>query len=343
MIDIEFLAKHLGLCNVQALPRDVSPREYFRVNKGDQIKVLMVYHDVNAATKEEMRSFVKLSEWLVSNGLKAPQIFSYSEEYGYLLLEDLGSTSFGAAIRIFNDQDHKFELYSLAGDVLHSFLNIPPPSFLPLFENSRIYANRRQLIDYYFPLERGKLSSEELVNEYYSIWDRIVASVPPCPRGFVHGDFHLENLMLCENENGIKRCGIIDFQDALNGFLPYDIVNLLEDARVDVPTEIKEAVLLRYCAEMSAEDKGVFLNWYRILGTQFHGRVLGLFIKLAAEQRRDKYLVHINRLQKYMIEGLKDPILLPLRHWFDKQGVDFSPIKDLNGDAIRTVFSEITC
>lgn len=340
MIDLDLIVKKLNLSEITPLARDVSPREYYRVARDNYEYVLMVYHDVNAATVREINSFLCIGEWLDALNVKVPNVYCHSQECGYILLEDLGSVSFGAALR--EDKYDALSLYMLGCDVLKIAANaVSMPKDLPLYENSRIHANRRQLIDYYFPLERGKMSSEDIVAEFLLIWDEIAASLPQCPRGFVHGDFHLENLMLCDREQGVKRCGVIDFQDALNGFLPYDLVNLLEDARVDVPEIIKREVLQHYTSEMSAEEKAVFLSWYRVLGTQFHGRVLGLFIKLSAEQNRDKYLVHINRLQNYMIEGLKDPILHPLKRWFDKQGVDFSPIKDLNGDAIRTVFGHI--
>lgn len=342
MVDIDLIVKKLNLSDVIPLARDVSPREYFRVVKDGREYVLMVYHDVNAATEREINSFLSIDEWFDNLNIKVPKVYNHSQEGGYILLEDLGNTSFGAALR--ENKCDALNLYLLGCDVLKSAAKASSiPAGLPLYENSRIHANRRQLIDYYFPIERGKISSEDIVAEFLSIWDKIVASLPQCPRGFVHGDFHLENLMFCELEHGVRRCGVIDFQDALNGFLPYDLVNLLEDARVDVPENIKRAVLQHYTSEMTAEEKTVFLIWYRVLGTQFHGRVLGLFIKLSAEQNRDKYLVHINRLQKYMIEGLNDPILHPLKQWFDKQGVDFLPIKDMNGDAIRTVFGHIAC
>lgn len=342
MMDIDLIVKKLNLSDIAPLARDVSPREYYRVVKEDREYVLMVYHEVNAVTEREINSFLYINEWLDNLNLKVPKVYYHSQEDGCVLLEDLGNTSFGAALR--ENKCDALQLYMLGSVVLKTAANaVLMPKNLPLYENSKIHANRRQLIDYYFPLERGKMSSEDIVSEFLSIWDEIAASLPECPRGFVHGDFHLENLMFCEREQGVRRCGIIDFQDALNGYIPYDLVNLLEDARVDVPEHIKRAVLQHYTSEMTAEEKTVFLSWYRVLGTQFHGRVLGLFIKLSAEQNRDKYLVHINRLQNYMVEGLKDPILHPLKQWFDKQGVDFLPIKDMNGDAIRTVFGHIAC
>lgn len=343
MIDLDVIAQELGCESIVPLARDVSPREYFRVVKNGQDLVLVVYHEANEASRHELAAFSKIDEWLLQHGLKAPAIYQVDMQKCYALLEDLGSISFGRALHEGVDGFYQDRLYMLGCDVLQTLKSATPPKNLPLYYDSRIHANRRQIIDYYFPLKLGRLCQDDIVAQYYAVWNEIECSIPPCPQGFVHGDFHLENLMVCAGEEGVKQCAIIDFQDALLGPLPYDLVNLLEDARIDVPQSLRSATLMRYCEGMNDNERDIFQKWYRILGTQFHGRVLGLFIKLAAEQRRDKYLIHINRLQDYMQKGLEDPLLAPLKAWFDKQGVDFLPIKDMNGDGIRTVFQNIAC
>lgn len=343
MIDLDAIAIELGCEEITPLARDVSPREYFLAVKSGVNYVLVFYHEANEASRKELQSFKNIDEWLLLQGLKAPTIHHINMQHCYALLEDLGRVSFGRALHEGVDGFYQDRLYMLGCDVLKTLKTANPPNNLPHYSESRIHGNRRQIIDYYFPLKLGKLGNEEIVAQYYDVWNEIERSIQLCPQGFVHGDFHLENLMVCAGEEGVKQCAIIDFQDALLGPLPYDLVNLLEDARIDVPQSLKQSMLMRYCEGMSDEERDIFQKWYRILGTQFHGRVLGLFIKLAAEQRRDKYLIHINRLQDYIQKGLEDPLLAPLKAWFDKQGVDFFPIKDLNGDGIRTVFQNIAC
>lgn len=342
MINLDSLIREIGCDSIVPLARDVSPREYFRVMKEGQSYVLMLYPDANEAHQAELNAFIRIDEWLVAQGISAPQIHMVNHDKCYALLEDLGALSFGGALRdggVLSQSD----LYALGGDVLRRLARATPPHNLPHYGESRIHANRRQLIDYYFPLETGKRHGDDLVAQYYAVWDEIEASLPPCPQGFVHGDFHLENLMLRPQYDGLARCALIDFQDALSGPLPYDLVNLLEDARVDVPQSIRSNVLDAYCSDMDDATRDAFLKWYRVLGTQFHGRVIGLFVKLAAEQGRDQYLVHVPRLQEYIQNGVNDPVLAPLKAWFAKVGVDFSSIKDFNGAEIRRVFQNLAC
>src|SRR5690606_39152237 len=118
--------------------------------------------------------------------------------------------------------------------------------------------------------------------------------------------------------------GILDFQGAMAGPMPYDLANLLEDARVDVPGDLRAAMLARYCADMSVQEEQDFRVWYRVLATQFHCRVAGQFIRLSVRDGKERYRAYIPRVAGYIRAGLRDPVLKPLKDWFDGQGIDFS-------------------
>ena len=75
--------------------------------------------------------------------------------------------------------------------------------------------------------------------------------------------------------------------------------------------------------------------WFRILATQFHCRVIGQFIKQAMADGNEDYLRHIPRLERYIASALKDPVLKPLRMFFDECDIDFSSPAPLNVAAYR--------
>ena len=104
-------------------------------------------------------------------------------------------------------------------------------------------------------------------------------------------------------------------------------MNLLEDARVDVPAEIKQAILQAYDEDFHA--------WYRVMATQFHCRVIGLFVRLAALDGKTGYLCHLPRLAAYIRRGLEDPLLAPLQKWFAAQGISFEAAADFDPAALR--------
>ncbi len=332
------LTAEIGCESLTPLPRDVSPREYFRGTRKSEPFVLMRYPATDEKSTAELKQFLRIAAWLTENGLKAPLVFESNLQKGYALLEDLGNISFGRALR--EGYDRK-DLYTLATDVLRRLREVKALEALPPFSESRIRQNIRQIADYYVPILHHQYMSDSAISQYLYIWRGIEQSLPPCPQGFLHADFHLENLMLQETGEGIERCALIDFQDALLGPVPYDLVNLLEDARMDVPADLQKNLIDRYCAGMSAKEKQAFDLWYRVLGTQFHCRVIGLFIKLAAEQSRDEYLIHISRLQNYLKTHLEHPVLEPLKDWFEKEAVDLTPLKDLKGSEIRDIFRSL--
>lgn len=336
-IDINALKRKIGVDDLIPLPRDVSPREYFRGSKAGKDFILMLYPEPSAENLTELKEFIRIGQWLSHQGVKSPELLELHEDMCFALFEDLGGTSFGKALR--EKKAPAEVLYRHATDVLCALRDAAVLD-LPDYYCSRIHQNRRQLLDYYVTFQKGRRPSKDRVQDFLSVWDEIEKLLPPCPKGFVHGDYHLENMIYRPDAD--KQCGLIDFQDALYGPMPYDLLNLLEDARVSVPENIKREMINKFCVHMNSDEKQVFMSWYRVLCAQFHGRVLGLFIKLAAEQNRDSYLIHIPRLQNYMQESLKDPILAPLKTWFDKEGVDFTPVKDLHGDEVRRVFQNIS-
>ncbi len=341
MIDLQSLREKVGADSLSALPRDVSPREYFLGERAGKEFILMLYPDASKDHIDEMMGFINIGNALSNAGLKTPELFEKNERECYSLFEYLGGNSFGYYLRA--NPDKAEHIYELATDVLFTLKEKKTLSDgLPFYNQSRIHENRRQGVDYYMAMQRKSKINESTVISYLNVWDEIESSLPPCPQGFVHGDYHLENMIYVTHETGLKRCGLIDFQDALSGPLPYDLVNLLEDARVDVPASIKNKMIDRYCSGMSEHEKAAFLDWYRVLGTQFHCRVIGLFIKLSAEQGRDAYLIHIERLQRYIVKALETPVLAPLKLWFEKEGLDFDSIKDLDGDIIRKTFETIS-
>lgn len=319
-----------------ALPRDASARYYFRGKRQGNDVIVMSYPDASEEYRTELKQFVGISQSLSNAGLKVAECYDLNEAECYGVFEDLGRASFGDCLRQ-NLVDQR-SLYKKATQALIDMREVSDVQTLPLYKDTRIYVNRRQLIDYYMAFAKEERPDEAMVQEFQSVWDEIELSLPPCPQGFVHGDYHLENLIYSENEENVRQCALIDYQDAFYGPLPYDLLNLLEDARATVPEQIREDMMSLYIEGLPESEREAFKGWFRVLAAQFHGRVIGLFIKLAAEQGRDGYLIHIPRLQDYLKKSLEDPVLAPLKVWFDKVGLDFQPINDLDGNHIRTVF-----
>lgn len=316
---------------------DCAFRRYFRLRRGGDTVILMeAVPDGNAIATpgHNMRDFIRIGACLRTVGLHTPEIYDVDNEGGYLLLEDFGDTSFKKALAAGAGSE---ELYALATDVL-SFLrdNIKPEDVaLPRYYDSHVHTGLRRMIDWYFPAVRGERNADALAGEYLGVWREIEGRLPPCPQGFLHIDYHFENLMWLPREDGLMRAGILDYQGAMTGPLPYDLANLLEDARVDVGEDLRRAMLARYCERMGAAERETFENWYRVLATQFHCRVAGQFIRLAVRDGKDRYLAHLPRVARYLQEGLRHPVLQPLQQWFAAQKIDFGYAPSVEPEKVR--------
>jgi aminoglycoside/choline kinase family phosphotransferase len=309
-----FLSQY-GWADAKPLTADASARRYFRVHKDGQSAILM---DAGAE-KNSIPAFISISKWLRSSDLSAPKILEADEAAGFLLLEDYGDTSFKKAI---TQGTSEFELYALASDVLSYLTHKDAPKDLPDYYASNVHKGRRRIIDWWVPAIRKQKNPDGLAEAFLQIWDDIEYTLPHTQQGFVHVDFHAENLMFLPERKELRRCGILDFQSAMHGPVLYDLANLLEDARREVPHEIRDTLW----ATLDEHER----DWTRILASQFHSRVIGQFIKFAAKDGNESYLPHIARVQNYLAQALKDPVLKPLKAFFDDLGVDFSAHYDLN-------------
>ena len=116
--------------------------------------------------------------------------------------------------------------------------------------------------------------------------------------------------------------GIVDFQDCVLGHPAYDVVSLLQDARVDVPQDM-ELRLLSYYARLRREadasfDTAGFARAYAILGAQRATKILGIFARLDERDQKPQYLVHLPRVERYLAKNLGHPALAELKFWYEE-------------------------
>ena len=124
--------------------------------------------------------------------------------------------------------------------------------------------------------------------------------------------------MLLPEREGIHRAGLLDFQDAYQGPVTYDLVSLLEDARRDVPDELRRKMIARYFAQFPSLDRGAFETSLAILSALRHTRVLAIFEKLSREGKTDYKTLHSPRVEHLLQIALHHPILADVKNWFDR-------------------------
>jgi aminoglycoside/choline kinase family phosphotransferase len=152
------------------------------------------------------------------------------------------------------------------------------------------------------------------------MWRALLEKPAAAPRTWVMRDFHSPNMIWLGERAGILRVGVIDFQDAVLGPAAYDMVSLLQDARIDVPEQLELALLSRYIKTRRATDAGfdpaAFAELYAILSAQRNTRLLGTFARLNRRDGKPHYLKHQPRIWTYLTRSLAHPALTGFRDWY---------------------------
>lgn len=311
-----FLTSH-GWENAERslLADDASFRRYERLRRGDGTTAVLMDAP---PPKEDVGPFVTLARHLAKVGLSAPKILAEDHAGGLLLLEDLGDRTYTREIADGGDEE---ALYALAIDALvhiHGLaLDQAIPRALPPYDNRRMLEEARLFIDWYLPAVLEDDLSEEAHAAYDTAWKNVLKDLGGLPPTLVLRDFHVDNLIWLPDRDGIRACGLLDFQDAVRGPAAYDLMSLLEDARRDLDDGLSTRMLARYLAAFPSLDRETFGTAFAILGAQRHAKVIGIFTRLCHRDEKPDYLAHIPRVWRLLERALGHPALTEVRTWID--------------------------
>ena len=306
-----FLAEHkLDETTLVPLADDASFRRYFRVRGGGRGVVLM---DAPPA-REDLRPFLAIADYLRGLGYSTPEILAADPARGFVLLEDLGDDKLstlaasGRARRVH---------YELAVDLLADLHARPLQPPAPAYDETLLMAEVGLFVDWYVPAALGTALPADAVNAFTQLWRRTLSQYAGAREVLVLLDYHADNLMWLGERRGLAKLGLLDFQDAVIGHPAYDLVSLLEDARLDVDGDLAEAMLSRYIAATD-RDRAPFRTAYAILGAQRNTKIIGIFTRLLARDGKPGYLELIPRVWRYLERDLSHPELGELRQWYDR-------------------------
>ena len=103
---------------------------------------------------------------------------------------------------------------------------------------------------------------------------------------FVHRDFHVSNLMKYK-----KKFATIDTQDALIGNRAYDLASLIDDVRFKSNKKLKDNIYNYYLKlNKNKINKVILLNDFEILSVIRNMKIIGIFVRLAVRDKKNKYL-----------------------------------------------------
>jgi len=323
----------------QRMAGDASTRSYARLIRDDGVVILMnsprrpdgpaVYdgksYSAAVHLAEDVRPFVAIANGLRAYGFSAPSIYHADLETGFLIIEDFGSAGF-----VEGDPPAPIvQRYQVATDLLAALHREPLPEVLPLappvsytiptFDTEALLVEAGLMLEWYLP-DRGVEPSSEMRTQFARMWRDLLRKPEAAARTWVMRDFHSPNLIWLDDRPGIGRVGIIDFQDAVLGPAAYDLVSLLQDARIDVPEQVELALLSRYIKARRADDDSFdaagFAELYAIMSAQRNTRLLGTFARLNRRDGKPQYLRHQPRIWTYLNRSLAHPALSHVQGWY---------------------------
>lgn len=317
---------------------DASTRSYARLIQGGKPSILMnspqrpdgpVLYDgksYSAAVHlaESVKPFVAMAVALRERGYSAPAIYHADLDAGFLVLEDFGKASFVQG----DPPAPNVERYQIAVDMLaslhhedlpHTVALAPKVDYdIPPFDIDAMMVEVGLMIEWYLP-DRGVELTGMMHADFILVWQQLLTRLEGAPTTWTLRDFHSPNLIWLEHRADTGRVGLLDFQDAVIGPPAYDLVSLLQDARIDVVGDIEIAMLARYVSARRtanpAFDPAAFAEQYAIMSAQRNTRLLGTFARLNRRDGKPQYLRHQPRVWAYLQRALAHPALSGVKEW----------------------------
>jgi aminoglycoside/choline kinase family phosphotransferase len=264
---------------------DASFRRYFRVDGADDTTYILMDAP---PPQEDVRPFIHVAGLFGKTGVSVPRVLAQDVGHGFLLLTDLGSTTY---LRQLNaDTAHK--LYLDAMDALVLLQVHSQPDTLPEYDRALLLRELQLFPDWYVARHRGVTLDDKQQAALQKVFDALLANNLAQPQVYVHRDYHSRNLMVMDSGNP----GILDFQDAVYGPITYDLVSLLRDAYIQWDEELVLDWAIRYWEKARraglpvAPDIDSFYRDFEFMGLQRHLKVLGIFARLYHRDGKAAYL-----------------------------------------------------
>ena len=294
---------------LQPASADASFRRYFRASFDGQTVIVMDAPPQH----EDCAPFLRVAEILAATGVHVPEILAQNLELGFLLLSDLGNTTFLHALNERIERAH--ELYGEATDALVKMQLAYQADSLPAYDEALLQRELDLFPDWYIAKHLQIDLTEKQQAALRAVFSRILQNNLAQPKVLVHRDYHSRNLMVTS-----PNPGIIDFQDAVHGPITYDLVSLLKDAYIHWDEERILDWAIRYWEKARkaglpvSADFAEFYRDFEWMGVQRHLKVLGIFARLNYRDGKAAYLNDMPLVMHYLRKACEryrelDPLL----------------------------------
>ncbi|MDQ1815778.1 phosphotransferase [Massilia sp. CCM 9210] len=312
----------LGLVQVESrrpASADASFRRYFRLDVAPALRArlgdTLIAMDA-PPERENVPAFIHVQGLLLAAGVSVPAIVAQDVANGFLLLSDLGTTTYLQRL----DVDNAPFMYSDAVDALIKFQLTSEPGVLPEYDRAFIERELNLFPEWFVGKHLGVTMTPEQSTQLNKVFEAIIANNLAQQQVFMHRDFHSRNLMFMDQGNP----GVLDFQDAVFGPVTYDLASLLRDAYVQWDEEIVLDWVVRYWQRAKAvglpvnPDIDAFYQDFEFMALQRHLKILGIFCRLNYRDGKSAYMGDLATVTDYVRKTANRYIVLkPLARLLD--------------------------
>jgi tRNA threonylcarbamoyl adenosine modification protein YjeE len=277
-----------------------------------------------ARLAENVKAFVAIAQGLSAQGFSAPKILAQDLDAGLLIVEDLGRE--GVADENGPIPERYLEaigaLAQLHARRLPDSIAIEGGVYrIPPYDLDALLIEVELLIDWYVSHITRSIVASGARAVFVNLWRQALIEIAAATPTWTLRDYHSPNLLWLPEREGVRRIGMIDFQDCVLGHPAYDVVSLTQDARVTVADELEMKLIAHY-ARMRRDsdprfDMAGFVRAYAVLGAQRATKIMGIFARLDVRDGKPHYLGHLPRVEHYLKKSLRHPALAELKAWYE--------------------------
>ena len=280
----------LDKSKLKKIKGDASFRSFYR-KKTNNKKSIIVW-----ATKEKEKNLLiydAINKLLIKNKILAPKIYNENYKKNFIEIEDFGDDTVFKLLR--KKRSNKIDLYKKSIDLLEKIQKIKQTKVknfkgknykIPTYDNNKLFKEATLFSDWYAKkyIPKRKLSKFNIkINKQIKF---LLSNLKLKNNILVHRDFHVSNLMKYN-----KKFAIIDSQDALIGNRTYDLASLIDDVRFKSNKKLEDNIYNYYLKlNKNKINKAILLNDFEILSVLRNMKIIGIFSRLAARDKKKGYL-----------------------------------------------------
>ena len=269
---------------------DASFRSFYR-KKNNKENSIIVY--TKKEKEKNLLIYAAINTLLIENKILAPKLIKENYKKNFIEIEDFGDETVFKLLK--KAGSNKIHLYKKSIDLLikiqkvkqNIIKNFKGKNYkIPIYENNKLFKEAKLFSDWYAKKYISKKKLPTVNIELNKQIKFLLSNLKIQNETLVHRDFHVSNLMRYK-----KKIATIDTQDALIGNRTYDLASLIDDVRFKSNKKLKDNVYNYYLKFSNNEiNKDILLNDFEILSVIRNMKIIGIFARLAARDKKKTYL-----------------------------------------------------